>query len=145
MQETNAGTNKLRRNVLLIYRTMIPSIRLCGHSQLAVLADEGLIEYRAVQEMKLKKKDLSWADVVVLGRTDSWYECRLADALFKAGKMLLYILDDDLLNIPPEVSSAAYYARKDTQAYIRGMIGMSDGILSPSPLLLEKYAGRCNF
>ncbi len=147
MQETNAGTNKLRRNVLLIYRTMIPSIRLCGHSQLAVLADEGLIEYRAVQEMKLKKKDLSWADVVVLGRTDSWYECRLADALFKAGKMLLYILDDDLLNIPPEVSSAAYYARKDTQAYIRGMIGMSDGILSPSPLLLEKYAvdGRKGF
>lgn len=147
MQETNATGNGMRRNVLLLYRKMIPSIRLCGHSQLEALAEEGLIAYRAVSEMKIKKKDLEWADIVILGRTDSWYECRLAEASFKAGKMLLYILDDDLLNIPPEVSSAAYYAQKDTQAYIRGMIGMSDGIISPSPVLLEKYAvdGRKGF
>ncbi|MBO4697246.1 MAG: hypothetical protein J5643_08215 [Lachnospiraceae bacterium] len=140
MQENNEVTTGIRRNVLLIYRTMIPSIRLCGHSQLEALAEEGLVSYRAVAETKIKKQDMEWADVVILGRTDSWYECRLADALFKAGRKLLYILDDDLLNIPPEISSAAYYGQKDTQMYIRGMIGMSDGILSPSPVLLGKYA-----
>ncbi|MBO4324168.1 MAG: hypothetical protein J5845_02040 [Lachnospiraceae bacterium] len=142
MQET-----EIKRNVLLIYRTMIPSIRLCGHSQMEVLAEEGLISYRAVPETKISKKDLEWADIVLLGRTDSWYESRLADALFKGGKKLLYILDDDLLNIPAEINSASYYGRKDTQMYIRGMIGMSDGILSPSPILLDKYAadGRKGF
>lgn len=142
MQET-----EIKRNVLLIYRVMIPSIRLCGHSQMEVLAEEGLIAYRAVPETKITKKDLEWADIVLLGRTDSWYESRLADALFKGGKKILYILDDDLLNIPPEISSASYYGRKDIQMYIRGMIGMSDGILSPSPILLDKYAtdGRKGF
>lgn len=127
-------------HVLLIYRKMIPSIRLCGHCQMEYLAQEGQLEYRAVQERRLKRSDLNWADVVLLGRLDNWYECRLTRNLKEAGKTLIYIIDDDLLNIPPEISSAAYYGQKEIQGYIREMIGMSDAILSPSPLLLEKYA-----
>ena len=46
------------RKVLLLYRRMIPSIRLCGHCQLEALAAEGKIEYRAVQGMRLKPSDL---------------------------------------------------------------------------------------
>lgn len=127
-------------HVLLIYRKMIPSIRLCGHCQMEYLAQEGRIEYRAVQEMKLKTSDLNWADIVLLGRLDSWYEYQLTRKLREAGKTLIYIIDDDLLNIPSEISSAAYYGQKEIQGYIRGMIEMSDAILSPSPLLLKKYA-----
>ena len=127
-------------HVLLIYRKMIPSIRLCGHCQMEYLAQEGRIEYRAVQEMKLKTSDLNWADIVLLGRLDSWYEYQITRKLRKAGKTLIYIIDDDLLNIPPEISSAAYYGQKKIQGYIRGMIEMSNAILSPSPLLLKKYA-----
>ena len=95
-------------HVLLIYRKMIPSIRLCGHCQMEYLAQEGRIEYRAVQEMKLKTSDLNWADIVLLGRLDSWYEYQITRKLRKAGKTLIYIIDDDLLNIPPEISSAAF-------------------------------------
>lgn len=131
---------KRQNHVLLIHRKMIPSIRLCGHCQLEYLAREGKLEYRAIQEMKLKNSDLNWADVVLLGRLDSWYEYQLTKKLHEAGKYLIYIIDDDLLNIPPEISSAAYYGQKEIQGYIRGMIEMSDAILSPSPLLLEKYA-----
>lgn len=127
-------------HVLLIYRAMIPSIRLCGHCQMDYLAKEGTLEYRAIQEMKLTSADLNWADVVLLGRLDSWYEYQLAKRLHAAGKYLIYIIDDDLLNIPPEISSAAYYGQKSIQGYIRGMIEMSNAILSPSPLLLKKYA-----
>ena len=128
------------KHVLLVYRKMIPSIRLCGHCQMECLAKEGKLQYRAVQEMKLTNDDLNWAQVVLLGRLDSWYEYQLTKLLHKAGKYLIYIIDDDLLNISPEVSSAAYYGQKEIQSYIRGMIEMSDAILSPSPLLLEKYA-----
>lgn len=129
-----------KKRVLLIYRDLTPSIRLCGHCQLELLAAEGALEYRAIQEMKLRICDMNWADVVVLGRLDSWYENKLAQMLRAAGKYIVYILDDDLLNIPPYVNSAAYYRQPEIQANIRGMIGLSDAILSPSPLLLEKYA-----
>lgn len=131
---------KRLNHVLLIYRRLIPSIRLCGHCQMEYLAQEEKIEYRAVQELKLKTSDLNWADVVLLGRLDSWYEYQLTKKLKEVGKYLIYIIDDDLLNIPQEISSAAYYGQKEIQGYIRGMIEMSDAILSPSPLLLEKYA-----
>ena len=139
-----AGTlqqeEKHLNHVLLIYRSMIPSIRLCGHCQMEFLAQEGKLEYRAVQEMRLKSNDLNWADIVLLGRLDNWYEYQLTKKLRESGRYLIYIIDDDLLNIPPEISSAAYYGQKEIQGYIRGMIEMSDAILSPSPLLLEKYA-----
>ena len=127
-------------HVLLLYRVMIPSIRLCGHCQMEELARQGKIEYRACQELSVKGSDLNWADVVLLGRLDSWYEYQLTKKLKEAKKYLIYIIDDDLLNIPPEISSAAYYVRKEIQGYIRGMIEMSDAIMSPSPILLEKYA-----
>lgn len=133
------GERRLCR-VLLIYRQMVPSIRLCGHCQMQYLAQKEKIEYRAVQEMKLRQSDLDWADVVLLGRLDSWYEYRLTQKLREAGEYLVYIIDDDLLNIPGEISSAAYFGKEEIQGYIRAMIEMSDAIVSPSPLLLEKYA-----
>ena len=132
-----------RRRVLLIYRLMIPTVRLCGHCQLEDLAARGMVEYRAVQELALRASDIRWAELVVLGRLDSWYELHVVKLARQAGKTLLYIIDDDLLNIPPEVSSAAYYAQREIQGNIRAMIGMSDAILSPSPRLLEQYAGDC--
>ena len=104
------------------------------------LAARGKIEYRAVQEMRLKASDLARADLVLLGRLDSWYELQLVRKLREAGKTLVYIMDDDLLNIPEEVTSSSYYNQACIQRYIREIICLSDAILSPSPLLLEKYA-----
>lgn len=130
------------KHILLIYREMIPSIRLCGHCQLEYLAEQEKAEYRCVQEMKLKAKDLNWADIILLGRWDSWYEYRLAELLKNAGKYLAYIIDDDLLNVPHEISSAAYFAQEDIQNYIRGTMELCDCIISPSPRLLEKYSSN---
>ena len=65
---------------------------------------------------------------------------RLAERLCKAGKYLIYILDDDLLNIPEGIASAKHYWQPGVQRNIREIMGMSHAILSPSPLLLEKYA-----
>lgn len=127
-------------HVLLIYRTMIPSVRLCGHCQMEELSRQGHLEYRAQKGIKLRRTDLNWADIVLLGRLDNWYEYRLTKMLKEAGKYVIYIIDDDLLNIPPEISSAAHYQREDVKKHIRGMIELSDAILSPSPILLEKYA-----
>lgn len=135
-RDRNAG----KRRVLLIYRALTPSVRLCGHCQMEYLATRGRLEYRAVQELKLRVQDINWADIVLLGRLDSWYEYQLAQMARGAGRYIAYILDDDLLNIPSQVSSARYYGQRQIQAYIRGMIDLSDAVISPSPLLLEKYA-----
>lgn len=130
---------KMKMHIMLIYRRMIPSIQLCGHSQLQYLNQIGEIEYRAYQEMELDDEKLNWADVILLGRLDDWYERQITAKLHKAGKYLIYILDDDLLNIPKTVSSSAYYGRKNIQQNIRAIMEMSDALLSPSPVILQKY------
>ena len=57
----------MKTHIMLIYRRMIPSIQLCGHSQLEYLNRTGAVEYRACQEMELDDEKLNWADVVLLG------------------------------------------------------------------------------
>jgi len=130
--------NRLLR-VLLVYNKMIPSIRLCAYTQLEALSDRREIEYRAVRYISVSKKDLQWADVLIMGRSDSWYEFVLADKAHKAGKHIAYIMDDDLLNVPCELSSAAYLNRKDIRRNIERLLDISDVLISPSPILLERY------
>lgn len=123
----------------MLYRELIPSVRLCGHNQLEYLSENGQLEYRAEKVFAVSRKTLQWADTVILGRLDNAYELALTKRLKSAGKQLLYILDDDLLNVPSECSSSAYYGQPEIQSCIRGMLALSDGIISPSPLLMERY------
>lgn len=132
--------NERLPRILLIYRSMIPSIRLCGHVQMQALCDKGKIEYRYSSVRNLARQDLSWPDIVLLGRLDTRAESYVVRRLKQMGKYLVYVLDDDLLNVPDGVSSADYYGTREVKQQIRWMISQSNAILSPSPLILEKYA-----
>ena len=128
-----------RLKILLLYRKLIPSILLCGHEQFSYLNNKGEIEYKAINISSIKTRDLNWADAVVLGRLDSTYERRISKIIHDAHKYMIYIIDDDLLNLPKEVSSSAYYNQAEIHSNIEKMIEMSDAIVSPSLVLLEKY------
>lgn len=118
---------------------MIPSILLCGHEQFKYLDRNNEIEYRAVNVYKITANDINWSNVVVLGRLDGWYEKELAEKAHKAKKYLIYIIDDDLLNLPKKIRSALHYNQKSIRDNINRMLEISDAIISPSPLLLDKY------
>ena len=126
--------------ILLICRQMIPSVYLCGHVQMEWLDREGKVAYRARTEGTLRREDMDWADVALLGRLDSWFAVKAAQALRRAGKQLGYILDDELLAVPEEMSSASHYQSASVKRQIESLIAMSDAIISPSPLLLQRYA-----
>lgn len=131
---------KERSNVLLVYDEMIPSVRLCGHLQMQNLANRGIVDYRAKREVELSNQDLNWADLVIIGRMDSWMSDKLVRVMKKAGKYIAYILDDDLLEVPEELSSGMHYRNPDVCSRISGMIENSDAIISPSPMIHKKYS-----
>ena len=128
-----------KKRILFLYRRMIPS-----NATLDVLFQELLrrekIEYRSLQEMRVSNRDLNWADMIVLGRFDSWYESKLARRLRKAGCFLIDYIDDDLPHIPAEIDCSVYYGRKDIHRYILDAIANSHAIMAPSPNLLKQYA-----
>jgi len=129
-----------KKRILLLYKKLNPSARLCGHCQLEELAARGEIDYRHAAAARVSKKDIDWAEIVLMSRLDNPYEYGLAKQMKKAGKTLVYVIDDDLLNVPEGLSSTAYYRMPQTQRSIRGMMEASDAIVSPSHVLLSKYA-----
>lgn len=126
-------------HVLLIYESMIPSVHLCGDGQLSELQHERRIDYRKKSTLCVTRKDIEWADTVVLCRLDTCFGLKLVQRFHNAQKCVIYMLDDDLLEVPDHLSVSVYYARRDVQKSIRAMIETSDALLSTSPRILKKY------
>ncbi len=126
-------------NVLMLSTTFIPSILLCGHCQLDYMEKQGVINYKFVPSHFVKRKNVEWADVIVFGRSDTDIDAYVARIARKAGKHLVYFLDDDILNVPSYLSSAPYYLLPSTQKNIRATMSCCDTFLTPSPVLKEKY------
>ena len=123
----------------MLSTTFIPSVLLCGHCQLDYMEKNDKINYKFVPSHFVKKKNVEWADVIVFGRSDTDIDAYVAKVAKKAGKHLVYFLDDDILNVPSYLSSAPYYLLPSTQKNIRTTMSYCDTFLTPSPVLNEKY------
>ncbi len=127
------------KHVLLVYQEMIPSAVLCGHSQLQWLAEHGVIEYKHSSVLRIKAELVSWANVIVIIRGALEMDLLVAKAAKKAGKRIVYVLDDDLLNVPEHIVSAPFYNSKKTKKMIHEIMSSCDCFASPSLKLIEKY------
>ena len=87
----------------------------------------------------VQKKNVEWADIIIFLRSDSDIDAYVSKIARKAGKHLIYVLDDDILNVPSYLSCAPYYLLKSTQNNIKTIMANCDTFLTPSPVLLEKY------
>ena len=131
-------------NVLISSTTFIPSVILCGHCQLDFLQKQGRVNYKFVISHFTDKKNIEWADIIVFLRSDSDIDAYVSKIAKKAGKHLVYVLDDDILNVPEYLSSAPYYLLPSTQNNICTIMSNCDTFLTTSPVLLDKYGKGFN-
>ena len=127
------------KKIVLLYSELIPSVRLCGYEQLSHLARQGQVDFEAVRLRDVTGKCLKDADAVIFVRADSSFECHLAKRLAAAGKYLIYVLDDDLLNIPEYLESYPHYAQPATRKNIQTMMDCCDCLMTPSKRIAQKY------
>lgn len=125
--------------VLLLYKVMIPSVVLCGYLQLKRLSERGDVEFKHSSTDALKEDDLNWANVVLLVRGDSPLEVWIAQQCRRTGRYVIYVLDDDLLHMPPQLSSSDFYHSETVQASIHKLLELANCFAAPSLRLLEKY------
>nr|WP_302665549.1 glycosyltransferase [uncultured Agathobaculum sp.] len=137
--ENATEIKQLGYRILLLYRTFGPSVNLCGYLQLKNLSERGIIQFRHKRILEVSKSDLNWAELVAFVRGDALLDEWMAKICHDSGKQVLYILDDDLLNVPLHLSSGPYYAQQSVKAHIRNMMTYSDYFASPSNVLLERY------
>lgn len=128
-------------NILLIYPGMIPSVRLCALEPLLHLKNKGKIKLQHIPISRMKTKHYLWCDMAIFVRSDSELDIYWAEKMRRSNKYIIYILDDDLLNIATGLSVSKYYQRKEVKSSIKKLISLSDRFLSPSPELISKYGG----
>lgn len=126
-------------NVLVTSTAFIPSVLLCGHCQLEYLEKQGKVNYKFEISHFTNRKNIEWADIIVFLRSDSDIDAYVSRVAKKAGKKLIYVLDDDLLNIPDNLISSFYYLLPSTKRNIKTIMSNCDTFLTPSPVLLKKY------
>lgn len=132
----NIERNK-KRNVLMIAEGTIPSVMLCGKFQLEYLDKEGLINFRYSLIYWVSAKLLNWAEIVIFVRPALNFELECIKKLKAAGKKVIIVMDDDLLNVPENMFSSDHF--KAGHDSILEMISLSDMFLSPNRNLIEKY------
>lgn len=125
--------------VLLIYEELIPSVRLCALEQLKELERKGFVRLFYSKPNAVTQEMCQKSEVVFFVRASLEIEKLLAIELKKRNKKLVYILDDDILNIPEESISYPYYSRQLTQNRIKEIMSLCHTLVSPSPLLVKKY------
>ena len=129
------------KRVLMLVREMIPSAVLCGYAQLSELQRQGKISLRTVSPGCITPGLIARADVLIFLRSDDSFALTAAELARRAGKYCVYVFDDDLLNVPPEISSAAHYNLPETKRCIRAIMRLCQCMLTPSAVLLEEYGG----
>ncbi len=127
-------------NVLAICPGFIPSVLLCGDCQLKFLQDENKLKYKFLTPREVTEEDLLWLDVLYVIRGDSPYILSLATWCKKHNKIVIYVLDDNLLEIPNNLDSSAYYLKRSTKRSINKLINLANGFVSPSEKLIKKYS-----
>lgn len=137
------GDSRQGMRVLLLYRSFDPSVRLCAYLQLQWLADREKICFRHTSTVSLCREDLDWAQIVFFVRGDGLLDEKLASRSLAAGKRVVYVLDDDLLNVPRELMSGTFYAQRSVKRHILRLLSDCTCFCSSSSLLLEKYGGMC--
>ena len=126
------------KNVLIISHSLIPSVLLCGHSQMLFLSENKTINYRFLMAGKINEPDLNWADIIVFVRSESDLE-EYTSELCLGKRHMVYILDDDLLNLPDGLSSSKYYHLENIHNNIIKLMDNCDVFLTPSRVLMKKY------
>lgn len=126
-------------NVLLIYEHFIPSVKLCAYDQLNYLHEQGKITLYHCCVKEITKEMCIKSDIVFFIRSASILEKRLASEFKKQGKLLIYSIDDDLLNVPDNLSSSSFYRLNNVKKRIVSIMKQCDYMITPSPLLAKKY------
>lgn len=129
-------------NVLVISTTFIPSVLLCGHCQLEYLEKQGILNYKFVISHFINKRNVEWADILIFLRSDSDIDAYVSKIAKESGRKTIYVLDDDLLNVPNYLSSSPYYLLPSTNKNIRTIMSNCDTFLTTSPVLMEKYGSK---
>ena len=77
-------------------------------------------------------------DTIVVQRLHNWNEFYIIERLKRLGKRIIYDIDDDIFNIPPD-NPACEVIQRDQQEAARAIMGLCDVIVTPSEVIKKRF------
>lgn len=126
-------------NILVECPEYIVSVSLGVISVLKPLEESGKCIVRFRKTADICGEDIAWADILVTVRGCEPLSVRIAREAKKAGRLLVYYLDDDLLNIPKESLARNYYKDPVIRKGIEQLLSISNILWGVNPNIKDKY------
>lgn len=117
----------------------IPSVIVGVMTPLQSLQDKRLLEVRFIRTIEITAEDIAWCDTLVCVRGCEIVDLCIVKAARKAQKQVIYFLDDDLLDIPEDVSCSTYFSDSFIRETIVKLMEVSDILWAVNPNIIKKY------
>ena len=122
-------------NVLCVYENKIATVLATENFLKALNNYDSRINVKFLTVLEVTKKDLTECDILYMLRPNNAYFGRLAKTAHNLGCLVIFFLDDDLMNLPTGNPNIPW--RKKGLAY---SAKQSDIIISSSPYICKKYS-----
>ena len=129
--------NRRLSHVLVIAPERSPSLALVATYPLGQLEKQGLLKLCIRTAREASAEDLAWSDIVFAVRPATAAMAILVSEAKRMGRVVMCHWDDDLLSIPLESSSYAYFARPGVRKLTLATLLQADVVLSSSGILLR--------
>lgn len=126
--------------VLAFCLQQIPSATLGVIKILEYLQKNDMLEFKFKTTVEVTAEDIAWADIVIPIRSCEEIEKIIISEAKKAGRYLIYFLDDDLLNIPSDSLSAGYFNQATIRDNIQANITMCNMLWTTNKNIKNKYS-----
>ena len=136
-------TDKKITHILVECPELIASVRVGVLEPLAPLVEKGKSEVCFKRTMDVKKSDILWCDILVCVRGSETRTLQIVQTSKRNGRYIIYFLDDDLLNIPENLSCTAYYQDAKIKQNIQQILQLSNKLWVVNPKIAEQYTRYC--
>lgn len=128
--------------ILVFCAANIPAVKVAVMEPIRALAEnmhEQEIRYFYKNSEDVSLDDFADADTVICVRGSDPIELAIMEEAKKAGKYTIYFLDDNLLDLPEESSSRAYFENKIPRKTLQKMIAQADCLWTDNPNIQKIY------
>lgn len=126
-------------NILIECIQKTASVQVGVLEALRPLEETGLCQVHYQDTVKITQADIKWCDVFICVRGCELPTLHLVQVAKKAGRFLIYFLDDDLLEIPDGNPSTNYFRDKKIKTYLSRTIELCDVLWAVNGEIVNKY------
>lgn len=130
--------------ILVECPALIASVRVGVLEPLRPLQEKGLCEVNFLETRQFTAESIAWCDVLITVRGSEFASSVIVKEAKRAGRFVVYFLDDDLLHIPTGIHSSTYFQNEECKTAILNCLKNSNVLWCVNPRIGEKYAPLCS-